>query len=610
MIRCSAHPRRASRAHQAFLLAVLLAPLLGGLALSTRLPANGRGLEPVAAARADTFASAGLPDHEPMTPEKVQDLVLLGKVWGFVKYHHPRLASGDLSCDQELLRIMPEVLQARDREDTRRLLGSWLDSVGDPAPCSPCAGLPDSIQTKPRLEWIRDRDLLGRELSDRLKKIYDNRVANPDDQRHVDLNPVVGNPFFYEASYDSALVLADARYRLLALYRFWGIIEYWYPHRDLANEDWDQVVAEFIPRMLHASTPQAYRLALMALAARTHDTHAGVLTFVNDRPPGAEARLPILVRSVEDRIVVTGHPGGDSTRAGGLRLGDVILSLDGVPVDTLMARWKDYYAASNADVLRRDLAGSIPWGAAGPCCVSASRPSGAFEVTLERTPVAGVNRNELTFHTLSGDRFRMLTPEIAYLNLSAVGSADVEEYLRRAEKATGLVLDLRTYPAGFLPFTLGGHLVDRPTEFVCFTRGDLTNPGLFVWRPPSIVTPLEPRFHGRVAILVDESSQSLAEYTAMALQTSPGALVVGSTTAGADGNTSSIYFPGGYRGTISGIGVFYPNRRPAQRSGIAVDVKVRPTIAGIRARRDEVLEAAAEKLLGRRVDLGPLLMDR
>jgi C-terminal processing protease CtpA/Prc len=96
----------------------------------------------------------------------------------------------------------------------------------------------------------------------------------------------------------------------------------------------------------------------------------------------------------------------------------------------------------------------------------------------------------------------------------------------------------------------------------------------------------------------------------MALQASPGALVVGSTTAGADGNVSYVRFPGGYRGAITGVGVFYPDRRPAQGAGIAVDVEVRPTLAGIRARRDEVLEAAAGRLLGRKVDLGPCLLDR
>jgi hypothetical protein len=583
MIRCPFRPHPPAVACGAAFLLLLTAPLLRGLASS---------------------------DEGAMTPEKIQNLVLLGKVWGFAKYHHPRLASGELSCDDELLRILPEVLQARDRDETQRILASWLEQTGDPAPCSPCATLPDSIQSKPRLGWIRDRSLLGRDLSDRLKKIYNSRPANPEDQRHVDLNGKVGNPIFYESSFDSSLVLSDARYRLLALFRFWSIIEYWYPHRDVANEDWDRVMAEFVPRMMRASTSEAYRLALMALTARTHDTHAGLMSCINERPPGAEARLPILVRWVESRVVVTGFPEGDSTRAGGLRLGDVILRLDGVPVDSLMAHWREYYAASNSDVLRRDLAASIPWGPVGTCRVSASRESGPFEVTLDRVAVAEANRTAPTFHDLSGDPFQMLTPEIAYLSLTSLSSGRIAGYLQKVERAAGIILDLRGYPKSFLPFTLGGHLVDHATDFVCSAHGDLANPGTFVWAPPLTVEPLAPRFHGRVAVLVDESTQSLAEFTAMALQTSPGAIVVGSTTAGADGNVSYVSFPGGYRGAITGIGLFYPDRRPAQRTGVAVDVEVRPTLAGIRARRDEVLEAAVKKLLGREADLGPRLMDR
>lgn len=100
-------------------------------------------------------------------------------------------------------------------------------------------------------------------------------------------------------------------------------------------------------------------------------------------------------------------------------------------------------------------------------------------------------------------------------------------------------------------------------------------------------------------ILVDEASQSQAEYTAMAFRAAPGAIVVGSTTAGADGNVSSIPLPGGQRAMISGIGVFYPDKRPTQRIGIVPDLVALPTIAGIRAGRDEVLEAALEHVLGR-----------
>ena len=43
---------------------------------------------------------------------------------------------------------------------------------------------------------------------------------------------------------------------------------------------------------------------------------------------------------------------------------------------------------------------------------------------------------------------------------------------------------------------------------------------------------------------------------------------------------------------MSGIGVSYPDGSPTQRVGIAPDIEVTPTIAGIRVGRDEVLEAA------------------
>ena len=52
---------------------------------------------------------------------------------------------------------------------------------------------------------------------------------------------------------------------------------------------------------------------------------------------------------------------------------------------------------------------------------------------------------------------------------------------------------------------------------------------------------------------------------------------------------------------ISGIGVFYPDKKPTQRVGILPDIEVKPTIAGIRAGRDEVLEQALRQILGTNV---------
>lgn len=52
---------------------------------------------------------------------------------------------------------------------------------------------------------------------------------------------------------------------------------------------------------------------------------------------------------------------------------------------------------------------------------------------------------------------------------------------------------------------------------------------------------------------------------------------------------------------MSGIGVFYPDKTSTQGVGIVPDLVVSPTVKGIRAGRDEVLEAALKKVLGRDV---------
>jgi len=150
-------------------------------------------------------------------------------------------------------------------------------------------------------------------------------------------------------------------------------------------------------------------------------------------------------------------------------------------------------------------------------------------------------------------------------------------------------------------FSLGSLLVDTETPFARPTVGDLSNPGAFHWTNPVSLSPAQPHYSGKIVILVDETSKSQAEYTTMAFRAAHGALVVGSTTAGADGNVSPFALPGGLRTMISGIGVFYPDKAPTQRVGIVPNVEVKPTIAGIRAGRDEVLEEAVRQILGRGV---------
>jgi Peptidase family S41 len=182
-----------------------------------------------------------------------------------------------------------------------------------------------------------------------------------------------------------------------------------------------------------------------------------------------------------------------------------------------------------------------------------------------------------------------------------VKAEEAAHYVQQAAGTKGFIIDIRNYPSEFMVFSLGSLLVDSDTPFARFTECALSNPGAFYWTKPISLTPQKPHYAGKVVILVDESSVSQAEYTAMAFRAAQGAIVVGSATAGADGNVSAFALPGGLQSMFSGIGVFYPDKIPTPRIGIVPNVEVKPTIAGIRAGRDEISEEALRQIVGTHV---------
>jgi C-terminal processing protease CtpA/Prc len=489
------------------------------------------------------------------------------------------------------------VLTATDRGSATAALTTWLDALGAIPTCRSCVTPPSGVQLPADNAWIDDVATLGPTLSDRLKSIYRNRPAVTA-QRYVAFAQGAGNPDFSMEPRYATLPSPDAGYRLLALFRFWNIITYWFPYRDVMDEDWDRVLAEFIPMMMRPLTGDAYRLTLIRLIARVHDTHANIWSDLRVQPPTGTAEVPLLLRFVEGRLVVAGYTHSTFGPSSGLVVGDEIRSIGGVPVEALVDSLRPFYPASNEPTRLRDIARNITRGS-GPVMLTGVGAMGAFSVMATRQPLSTLDRSRTFVRDLPGSTFRLLTDSVAYLKLSSVVAANAASYIEQAQRARVLVIDIRNYPSEFVVFALGGHLVGSPAPFARFTTGDASNPGTFRFGAPVSHAPRTPRFTGTVVILIDEVTQSQAEYTTMAFRVAPGAIVVGSTTAGADGNVSRIPLPGNVEGMISGIGVFYPDGTPTQRIGIVPDLVVRPTVAGIRAGRDEVLEAGVSRALGR-----------
>jgi C-terminal processing protease CtpA/Prc len=533
-----------------------------------------------------------------LTTIQIANLALLGKVWGFLKYHDPLITAGKRHWDYELFRILPRVLAAPDAPAARSAINQWIAGLGPVPPCGPCATLVETeLHLRPPVTWLTD-DLLGAELGATLRGIHRNRSTEKQ-QFYVSLVPGIGNPSFEHEPAYPALRLPDAGYQLLALYRFWNIVEYWSPYRDVIGASWDDELTAFIPRIALANGSDTYTREMMALIARVHDTHANLWSSLDARPPTGACQIPITLRFIENQAVVTGYAGTAPAPASRLEAGDVITAIDGAAVTDLVERWSPYYAASNQPTRLRDIARSMTRGVCGPATLAVSRDGRTQELKADRTPESPGNASAGRTHDRPGDTFRKLSPEVAYLKLSSVQAAQAASYIESAAGTKGLIIDIRNYPSEFVVFALGSRLMERPTPFARFTAGDPANPGAFHWQgPPLTLEPAAPRYTGKIVILIDEMSQSQAEYTTMAFRAAPNATVVGSTTAGADGNVSNIPLPGGLRSMISGIGVFYPDKKPTQRVGIVADVEARPTLEGIRGGRDEVLEVALRHILG------------
>ncbi len=543
------------------------------------------------------FAAGSGIDLTTLTGTQTENVAVLGMMWGFLKYHHPRVAAGELHWDFELFRVLPAVLEAADRDAANRILEQWLETLGVPDSCQPCARPPEDAHLLPRLDWTRDTEALGEELSGHLPKVHARRFVG--ESFYVAHAPGVGNPVFdNELSYIDQQA-PDAGYRILALLRLWNIIEYWFPYRDQLGDDWRSVLREFLPRMVAASDRDAYRLELLAFSAHIRDGHANLWAELDVRPPRGSCRWPVAMRFVEGRATVTAVLDRAPGEASGLELGDVIEAIDGRSVEELVEAWAPFYCASNSAARDRDIAAFLPRGPCGEIRLDIVRRGEAKTITVARLVDQDPMKDP---HDRPGETFQLLSEDVAYIKLSSIRVQDVDRYLEQAAGTRGLVIDIRNYPSEFVVFALGSRLVEEPTPFARFTVADAENPGAFTWTEPLELRPAGPSYSGKVTILVDEVSLSQAEYTAMALRAGPRAVVVGSTTAGADGNVSPIPLPGGLRAMISGIGVFYPDKAPTQRVGIVPDIVATPTIRGLREGRDEVLEAAVRHLLGPEIE--------
>ena len=528
-----------------------------------------------------------------LTPSKLEDLTLLGKVWGFLKYYHPAIATGDYNWDYELFRITPKVIQSKNTKERNEILSKWISGLGKVEKDLPATTDESAIKFRPDINWIINTSLLGEELSNQLQAIRD--AKRTDKHYYFGFFEGVGNPQFkHEKPYSGNITYTDAGYRLLSVYRYWNMIQYFHPYKNLIEENWNDVLSEFLPKFINATGELDYKLAALALIAKVHDTHANI--WGNDIALQNYKGInyaPAEVKFIENKALVTSLLKIKSGKISPLQKGDIIESVNYENIEKLIEERLPYTPASNYPTQLRDIARGLLRTNDSVLNISAKRNNSTSPLRIKCYSPNEVNIYEIYYR--KDTCFKLVGPEIAYIYPGTIKNIYLPEIMNVVRKTKGLIIDLRCYPSEFIVFSLGEYLMPEPLDFVKFSQTGYYNPGMFTYGATlQVGKSNNDYYHGKVVIIVNEVTQSQAEYTTMALRVAPEATVIGSTTAGADGNVSEIILPGGIRTLISGIGVYYPDGKGTQRVGIIPDIEVKPTIKGILEGRDELLEKAIE----------------
>ena len=374
----------------------------------------------------------------------------------------------------------------------------------------------------------------------------------------------------------------DRTTRLAAVMLAWSALKHFYPYFDVVHTDWDAALAPALEAAATDKDSTAFHQTLSKLGAALKDGHTWI---GGDQTPTFV--IPVAWEWVDTQLVVT-----SAALAPGLLRGDVVTEFDGTPIATLYDTLRPRISSATEQWARwRALSELRTRLTQEPVVLSISRGEGAV-LSVRVTPVPPNTRlPEGLDHPETGAE---VAPGIRYFDLNNQDERTLKKHLKALSEAKAVVFDLRGYP-GDAGIRLLPHLREGRVQSAFWNVPVITRPGLdrvtfdeSRWDLPSEL----PQIKGKRYFLTDGRAISYAESCMGVIEAYKLGEIVGSTTAGTNGNIVTIPLPGKTSITFTGMRVLKHDRSTHHGVGIAPTIPCTPTVEGIRAGRDEVLERA------------------
>ena len=401
-------------------------------------------------------------------------------------------------------------------------------------------------------------------------------------------------------------------YRVLGAAKIYTVINTFFPNKELMDRNWDSVFQVSLPRFVAAKNVEEYGLAVAEMYANIQDGHGFIEGGVNLTGKFFGTYVPpFLARFIEDKYVVTRIINDSVAKQSGIKVGDIIHSINGKDPMQILDEIRKYDPTSNksTQTARFSNLPLVTKTDSLPSVLDMEDENGKRKTVM----IFGQKINSTIYSSknklLISERpiFKLLSPDIGYVEMKRLELNMVDSMFDTFRNTKGFIMDMRGYPKG-TAWDIGPRLTERNyVETALDSWVNATGPLLVsesgevkgvvryscFSRLPSTT---KWRYKGKTVMLMNNATQSQAEASGLIFKAANGTLFIGSQTAGANGDVTEFDIPGKINLTFSGMNISYPNGQTMQRIGLIPDVLVLPTIKGIREGRDEVLEKAIEVL--------------
>lgn len=534
--------------------------------------------------------------NQKLSDIQTESLYKLCKVWGYTKYYHPAVISGELNWDAELFRVMPDILKAETSDKANEVLINWLEIF--PVKSEQAERKEDwkKIQKETGEQildtmWIKDSTFLGKDLSDYLCSMSELYISDRENS-YASFDEIGVVSFENEKMYEVSD--GDMGMYLLGLFRFWNMYEYYSPNIEITVDDWDKVLLDSIPLVANATDYRSYVIAIAQVVSKTGDAHITIAD--EDRLLYyyyGQYFLPCDIKMIDGQAVVTQVRKNEEQ----LMPGDILLKVDGMEIQDRIEEQSKYHALSEPNKILNQMKHLLLETEKNQAEVQILRETKTKTLQVKTLEYQYAYRNPFENGILESTK-------IGYIDPSALKNGDLEKLMKEYKNTEGIIIDLRHYPSTVITYLLSEYIIPRQTVFSYIGMPNQAMPGAFynqemlagkgvMKEQMDDIRTFEP-YQGKVVILMDEGSQSQSEFAIMALRQAPNATVVGSPSIGADGNVVKVSLPGRVIFGMSSLGVYTPEGGQTQRCGLKPDIECYPTLDGIKAGKDELIEKAIE----------------